>query len=100
MAKHCNICKCELDLEGVVESKDCGGDCCLCMAKAGDPDCIREVVKANAEDILGMTISAWSIEYSYAREMMLLLDGKTTPFGYFKVAARGLLGIELEEVDD
>ena len=34
----CNICHMELDVPGVPESQDCGGDCAQCMADAGDPD--------------------------------------------------------------
>lgn len=41
----CNYCKRELDVEGVIESQDCGGDCLSCMARFGDTDC-EEALKA------------------------------------------------------
>lgn len=34
---NCNICKVQLDQPGVVETRDCGGDCLGCMSEAGDP---------------------------------------------------------------
>lgn len=39
--KRCLICKQELDVPGKPETADCGGDCCRCMAEAGDTDCQR-----------------------------------------------------------
>jgi len=37
---HCKICKRLLNDPGdPVGSKDCGGDCCRCMASCGDVDC-------------------------------------------------------------
>lgn len=39
----CNICKCKLDQLGDPTSLDCGGDCALCMAEAGDTDCLIRV---------------------------------------------------------
>lgn len=36
---NCHYCKRELDVPGVPESKDCGGDCTKCMADFGDEDC-------------------------------------------------------------
>lgn len=38
---NCHYCKRELDVPGVPESKDCGGDCTKCMADFGDEDCQR-----------------------------------------------------------
>jgi hypothetical protein len=36
----CSICGRELNVpEGDVTSRDCGGDCLMCMAEAGDLDC-------------------------------------------------------------
>lgn len=38
--KKCNACKRDLDHpDDPVGTKDCGGDCCGCLARAGDPDC-------------------------------------------------------------
>lgn len=34
----CKTCKHPLDT-GTVRDADCGGDCTMCMAAAGDPDC-------------------------------------------------------------
>lgn len=46
----CNICKRELDVPGVPESKDCGGDCLHCMAYiALDPDA-REALGLSRDD--------------------------------------------------
>lgn len=36
---NCLMCKRELDVPGVPESVDCGGDCQLCLAECGDDDC-------------------------------------------------------------
>ena len=43
MNKVCTICKRRLDNVKDAFSTDCGGDCILCMASAGDPDCARTV---------------------------------------------------------
>jgi hypothetical protein len=40
MVEHCKRCGRLLDVPGNVASENCGGDCCACMADAGDPDCI------------------------------------------------------------
>jgi hypothetical protein len=40
----CNICKKVMNT-GRAPDKDCGGDCCQCMAEAGDPDCITAVLE-------------------------------------------------------
>lgn len=40
---NCHICKRELDNPKDPVSDDCGGDCVLCMADAGDPDCIKRL---------------------------------------------------------
>lgn len=34
----CRICNIELDTHPL--ASDCGGDCLLCMAESGDPDCV------------------------------------------------------------
>lgn len=34
---NCNICKVQLDQPGLIETRDCGGDCLGCMSEAGDP---------------------------------------------------------------
>jgi len=39
----CNICGREMDVPGEPQSRDCGGDCLVCMSEAGDPDAIREM---------------------------------------------------------
>lgn len=39
----CQICKCPLD-SNIPFSGNCGGDCCLCMAEAGDPDAVTSVL--------------------------------------------------------
>ena len=36
----CNICGRALDNPDDPASKDCGGDCVVCMAEAGDPECV------------------------------------------------------------
>lgn len=41
MVPLCGICKNPLDVSP--ERRDCGGDCLMCMAEAGDPDCIRTI---------------------------------------------------------
>jgi hypothetical protein len=44
--RRCAICDRELkahDSPDVI-SRDCGGDCLMCMAEAGDPDCVMELV--------------------------------------------------------
>jgi hypothetical protein len=46
MTGNCNICKVVLDQEGNILTKDCGGDCMLCMARCGDVDCARELAEA------------------------------------------------------
>jgi hypothetical protein len=40
---NCLICGRMLFSPDDPESKDCGGDCLVCMAEAGDPDCIAEL---------------------------------------------------------
>jgi hypothetical protein len=41
--RHCTICGAHLDIQSDPFSVDCGGDCLLCMAEAGDPDCLASV---------------------------------------------------------
>jgi hypothetical protein len=41
-ASQCNICKSPFD---DTLHLDCGGDCLLCMAEAGDPDCALQAIK-------------------------------------------------------
>lgn len=43
--QYCGLCKRQLDRLGDPVSLDCGGDCLLCMADAGDPDCTKAVAK-------------------------------------------------------
>lgn len=38
--QECSICKMPMR-----EDENCGGDCIYCMADAGDPDCIKSVIK-------------------------------------------------------
>jgi len=45
MSKQCSICKVELDNPENDFSQDCGGDCLLCMAEAGDQECIDAILK-------------------------------------------------------
>lgn len=40
--ERCNLCNQELNT-GNPLSVNCGGDCRLCMALAGDPDCIKQL---------------------------------------------------------
>jgi len=48
--RYCNLCKCRLDdPKRPVASKDCGGDCCRCMALSDDPDCYAEMSKVEPE---------------------------------------------------
>jgi len=42
--KRCLICGKLMDVKGRPLSRDFGGDCVLCMARAGDPDCVRSVI--------------------------------------------------------
>lgn len=39
----CNICGTELSKDEESLHYDCGGDCLLCMANAGDPECQERV---------------------------------------------------------
>lgn len=49
----CKICGVELNQPGKVQTKDCGGDCLLCMANVGcDPDCISELIETGNEDLI------------------------------------------------
>ena len=41
---NCAICQRELSVADDPFSVDCGGDCLLCMAEAGDPECMQAVV--------------------------------------------------------
>ena len=41
VVKKCRICGTQFDNE---LHQDCGGDCLLCMAEAGDPDCAVSAV--------------------------------------------------------
>ena len=41
--KTCGICGGPLDVEGMPCTLNCGGDCELCMAEFGDPDCARSL---------------------------------------------------------
>lgn len=41
----CGICSRSLDNPDDPLSRDCGGDCLMCMAECGDPDC-RSVIGA------------------------------------------------------
>lgn len=45
----CSICQKTLDNPFDALSKDCGGDCVLCMAECDDPECIKGVKEAMAE---------------------------------------------------
>lgn len=48
--KLCGLCKSLLDNPtDPVRSRDCGGDCLLCMADCGDPDAIRSLREAGIE---------------------------------------------------
>lgn len=43
---NCSICKRLLkDKNDPILSEDCGGDCIVCMAEAGDPECIESLYK-------------------------------------------------------
>lgn len=42
--RHCKTCGAHLDVCHDPFSMDCGGDCLLCMADAGDPDCLKSVL--------------------------------------------------------
>jgi hypothetical protein len=59
----CNICKTPFD-EGL--HQDCGGDCLLCMAEAGDTDCaLTAVVHLKAQrDALRALVDEALKEYS------------------------------------
>lgn len=39
----CSICRRALNVATDPFSEDCGGDCLLCMADAGDPECVEAV---------------------------------------------------------
>lgn len=39
----CNICNCVMTDNANSLHLNCGGDCRLCMAESGDPDCIEAV---------------------------------------------------------
>lgn len=46
MTRFCATCKCKLDdPKRPFYSEDCGGDCLLCMAEAGDPECEKAVLE-------------------------------------------------------
>jgi len=46
MSTKCTICHIELSDQNNDEMNfNCGGDCILCMADAGDPECIERVLK-------------------------------------------------------
>jgi hypothetical protein len=51
--KYCHICHKRLDDSAdPVRTRDCGGDCLLCMAKYGlDPDCIDAMREIEGEDL-------------------------------------------------
>lgn len=55
----CTICKCELvsHVDGDPNSLqlDCGGDCLLCMAEAGDTDCLKSVLEIKGINIAGLS---------------------------------------------
>lgn len=42
--RNCLTCKRHLDNPIDPFSRDCGGDCLVCMAQAGDPECIKSIV--------------------------------------------------------
>lgn len=42
---NCGICTKELEVDGDLLSVNCGGDCVECMARAGDPDEIFNVIE-------------------------------------------------------
>ncbi len=59
---NCSICKRELDVPGVPESLDCGGDCMKCMAEiGGDEDCQRALGWSEQEIEYGVR------DYTYGR---------------------------------
>jgi hypothetical protein len=54
MTERCKTCGRELDVpKGDVVSRDCGGDCLLCMAAVfSDPDCIKSLGLVYAKALL------------------------------------------------
>lgn len=48
--EHCNICGRRLNNPADPFSEDCGGDCLLCMAEAGDPECQKAVDAIKGKD--------------------------------------------------
>lgn len=52
----CETCKRELDVVDKPESMNCGGDCVVCMANAGDEDCIRHLIRDNVENLMDKTM--------------------------------------------
>jgi hypothetical protein len=55
----CNICKKEMDT-GFVADDDCGGDCTMCMANAGDPDCAHRLYEDLCQRIHDLVDNATS----------------------------------------
>jgi hypothetical protein len=55
----CNICKKEMDT-GFVADADCGGDCTMCMANAGDPDCAHRLYEDLCQRIHDLVDNATS----------------------------------------
>jgi hypothetical protein len=51
MTDRCKICNTPFDSE---LHRDCGGDCLLCMAEAGDPDCAVSAVPILRRQIQGL----------------------------------------------
>ena len=55
MPKQCDICKRILTSTGNGYSRDCGGTCLQCMAKAGDVECLRQVHQLALESVMSTT---------------------------------------------
>ena len=54
--KTCKICNRMLDnIDDPVASDDCGGDCCVCMAHAGDPEALGKMFALHVTKVARVT---------------------------------------------
>ena len=56
----CQLCKVVMNVEGYPSTHDCGGDCTLCMAEAGDPRAIDKIIKEFRTRRDQSALNAWS----------------------------------------
>lgn len=85
--ENCQICKRQLDQPTDPTSRDCGGDCALCMASAGDPDCRITVLEATAPELLSFlrdlrqsleAKASWTGDYPIPEELKERLEANIT----------------------